>query len=153
MGRMAQNTTPQITYDSIRDDFAFLDTWEDRYRFVMELGRALPPLDDSLRTEANKVRGCASQVWLASRSAGQSPTGVPALHFDGDSDAHLVRGLVAILFALVQDKPADAILKVDPNQAFTELGLGEHLTPQRSNGFASMVARVRADATAALAKA
>ena len=78
---------------------------------------------------------------------------MPALHFDGDSDAHLVRGLVAILFALVQDKPADAILKVDPNQAFTELGLGEHLTPQRSNGFASMVARVRADATAALAKA
>ena len=148
MGAMAQN----MTYDSIRDDFAFLDSWEDRYRFVMELGRALPPLDEALRTDSNKVRGCASQVWLASKISGWTPTGVPMLHFDGESDAHLVRGLVAILFALVQDKPADEILAVDPNAAFTELGLGEHLTPQRSNGFASMVTRIRADARAALTR-
>lgn len=141
------------SYDTIRDDFAMLESWEDRYRYVMELGRALPPLDEALRVEANKVRGCASQVWLASRlepgAAGQQPR----LHFDGDSDAHLVRGLVAVLFALVQGKAPAEIIKLDPHAAFAELGLGEHLTPQRSNGFASMVARVRADATAALARA
>ena len=141
-----------MSYDDIRSNFTFLDSWEDRYRYVMELGRALPALDDGLRTETNKVRGCASQVWLTSRAAGQAPDGAAILHFDGDSDAHLVRGLVAILFALVQDKSAREILHVDPNAAFVELGLGEHLTPQRSNGFASMVARVRADATAALAR-
>ena len=148
MGRMAEHTS----YDSIRDDFSFLDSWEDRYRFVMELGRALPALPDDERTEANKVRGCASQVWLASRVTGNASGGAPVLHFDGDSDAHLVRGLVAILFALVQDRPADEILAIDPHAAFAELGLGEHLTPQRSNGFASMVTRIRADAAAAMAR-
>jgi cysteine desulfuration protein SufE len=139
------------TFDALRDDFALLDSWEDRYRYVMELGRALPPFEDADRTDANKVRGCASQVWLTSRVAGRTPDGTPILHFDGDSDAHLVRGLVAVLFILVQDRAADAILAIDPNAAFVDLGLGEHLTPQRSNGFASMVARVRADASAALA--
>lgn len=137
------------TYDQIRDDFAFLESWEDRYRYVMELGRTLPPLDDGLRNDANKVRGCASQVWLSSRT--ESINGAPHLHFDGDSDAHLVRGLVAILFVLVQDRTPADILAVDPHAAFAELGLGEHLTPQRSNGFASMVARVRADAALAAA--
>jgi cysteine desulfuration protein SufE len=146
-----QPSAPGPSYESIREDFSFLESWEDRYRFVMELGRALPPLSDHARTEANKVRGCASQVWLTSRPAETSSPTNPVLHFDGDSDAHLVRGLVAVLFALVQDKPAREILAIDPHAAFKELGLGEHLTPQRSNGFASMVARVRADATAALA--
>ena len=137
------------TYESVRDDFSFLDSWEDRYRYVIELGRALPPLDESLRTDVNKVRGCASQVWVASRvDTASSP---PRLHFDGDSDAHLVRGLIAILFVLVQDRTAAEILATDPHAAFRELGLGEHLTPQRSNGFASMVARVRSDAAAASA--
>ena len=139
--------TPLPSYDQIRDDFSFMDNWEDRYRYVMELGRALPALDDGLRTDANKVRGCASQVWLASRI--NASDGVSRLHFDGDSDAHLVRGLVAILFILVQDRSPADILAVDAHAAFAELGLGEHLTPQRSNGFASMVARVRADAQAA----
>ena len=135
------------TYDSLRDDFSFLDSWEDRYRYVIELGRALPQLDDGLRTEANRVRGCASQVWVASHVDG---TGAAArLHFDGDSDAHLVRGLIAILFVLVQDRTPAEILAAQPHTAFADLGLGEHLTPQRSNGFASMVARVRADAAAA----
>ncbi len=138
------------TFESIRDDFSLLDSWEDRYRYVMELGRALPPLDDALRTDTNKVRGCASQVWLASQISRRSPGGAPVLHFDGDSDAHLVRGLVAILLVLVQDKTASEVLAADPNAAFVELGLGAHLTPQRSNGFASMVARVRADAKAAI---
>lgn len=141
--------TPLPSYEQISDDFSFLDNWEDRYRYVMELGRTLPPLDAQLRTDQNKVRGCASQVWLASRLIGDQ--GARTLHFDGDSDAHLVRGLVAILFVLVQDRTPAAILAVDPHAAFAELGLGEHLTPQRSNGFASMVARVRADAAAAVA--
>jgi cysteine desulfuration protein SufE len=139
-----------VTIASIRDDFALLDSWEDRYRYVMELGRTLPALDDTQRNDANKVRGCASQVWLASRQTSRAGDGISVLHFDGDSDAHLVRGLVAILLVLVQDKTAAEILAVDPHALFNELGLGEHLTPQRSNGFASMVARVRADATAAL---
>lgn len=134
------------TFDAIRDDFSFLDNWEDRYRYVIELGRALPPMPDDLRIEANKVRGCASQVWLASRIERSGDKS--RLHFDGDSDAHLVRGLVAILLVLVQDKTPAEILAVDPRAAFVELGLGEHLTPQRSNGFASMAARVRADAQA-----
>ena len=147
--RQMEAMAPLPTYDQIRDDFAFLESWEDRYRYVMELGRALPPLDDGLRNDANKVRGCASQVWLSSRT--ERTNGTPHLHFDGDSDAHLVRGLVAILFVLVQDRTPAEILAVDPHAAFAELGLGEHLTPQRSNGFASMVARVRADATLAAA--
>ena len=150
---MADQTSAQTTYETIRDDFAMLDSWEDRYRYVMELGRALPPLDEALRTDANKVRGCASQVWLASRPEGGAAGEPKHLHFDGDSDAHLVRGLIAILFVLVQDRAPSEILKIDPHAAFAELGLGEHLTPQRSNGFASMVARVRTDASAALAQA
>jgi cysteine desulfuration protein SufE len=117
---------------------------------VIELGRGLQPMDPVHRVDANKVRGCASQVWLSSR-LGRDVAHAPTLHFEGDSDAILVRGLVAILLILVQDRDAASILALDANAAFVELGLGEHLTPQRSNGFASMVARVRADAAAALA--
>ncbi len=130
--------------ETIRADFAVLDDWEDRYRYVIELGRALPPFPDTQRTEANKVRGCASQVWLSTQSAGRGPA-IP-LQIDGDSDAHIVRGLVAILLAIYRGKSAAEILTSDAGAVFTELGLSEHLTPQRSNGFASMVARIRADA-------
>jgi cysteine desulfuration protein SufE len=137
------------TLEDIRDDFAVLDEWEDRYRYVIELGRTLAPLADDLRTDANKVRGCASQVWLATRIEDRS-TGAPVLSFVADSDAHIVRGLIAILFAVYNDKPADEILANDADNVFTELGLKEHLTPQRSNGLASMVARIRADAATAL---
>jgi cysteine desulfuration protein SufE len=133
----------------IRDDFALLDDWEDRYRYVIELGRQLPELPEAMRTEANKVRGCASRVWIATRI--DDDNGVRRLHFVGDSDAHIVRGLIAILFALYQDATPDDILKLDPQSVFTEFGLAEHLTQQRSNGLASMVARIRADATAAAA--
>jgi cysteine desulfuration protein SufE len=136
------------TLDTIRADFALLDDWEDRSRYVIELGRALPPLPDALRTDANKVRGCASQVWLASKvHASRQGTG-PVLEFQGDSDAHIVRGLIAILFALFQEKTPEAILSADAQAAFAELGLKEHLTPQRSNGFFSMVERIRSDARA-----
>jgi cysteine desulfuration protein SufE len=137
-----------MTLDAIRSDFALLDDWEDRYRYVIELGRALPPLPEALRTDANKVRGCASQVWLASATAAGGERAPPVLSFQGDSDAHIVRGLIAILFALYQGKTAEEILRLDARALFAELGLQDHLTPQRSNGFFSMVERIRNDARA-----
>jgi cysteine desulfuration protein SufE len=130
----------------IRSDFDVLEDWEDRYRYVIELGRSLPPLPEELRTEANKVRGCASQVWLATHV--ETHDGTPRLTFEADSDAHIVRGLVAILLAIYDHRSADEILQTDADQIFAELGFKEHLTPQRSNGLASMVARIRADALA-----
>ena len=137
-----------MSIDAIRSDFSLLDDWEDRYRYVIELGRALPPLPEALRTEANKVRGCASQVWLASEVRPTAPGKAPALALQGDSDAHIVRGLIAILFALYEGRTAAEILRTDARGLFRELGLGEHLTQQRSNGFFSMVERIRADAEA-----
>jgi cysteine desulfuration protein SufE len=137
----------RMTLDAIRSDFALLDDWEDRYRYVIELGRALPPLPEALRTEANKVRGCASQVWLSSSVRRDSPASAPLLEFQGDSDAHIVRGLIAILFAIYSGT-ADDVLGTDAQAIFAELGLKEHVTPQRSNGFAAMVERIRSDARA-----
>jgi cysteine desulfuration protein SufE len=137
-----------MTIDSIRSDFALLDDWEDRYRYVIELGKGLAPLPEALRTEANKVRGCASQVWLASAARRPAPGAPPVLELQGDSDAHIVRGLIAILFAMYRDKTAPEILGTDARAIFASLGLGEHLTPQRSNGFFSMVERIRSDARA-----
>jgi cysteine desulfuration protein SufE len=145
-----------MSIETIRADFALLDEWEDRYRYLIELGRALEPLPEALRTETNKVRGCASQVWLASAAhsangAGHGPDAV--LDLKGDSDAHIVRGLIAVLFALFDGKTAEEILRTDARAVFADLGLKEHLTPQRSNGFFSMVERIRADAQALAAKA
>jgi cysteine desulfuration protein SufE len=137
--------------DDIIENFSLLDEWDDRYRYVIELGRGLSPLPDSDRTEANKVQGCVSQVWLATTV--HRVDGRPVLIFAGDSDAHIVRGLVAILLALQSGRTADDILAQDPIALFERLGLREHLTPQRSNGFRSMVARIRADAQAVLAEA
>jgi cysteine desulfuration protein SufE len=137
-----------MTIEAIRSDFALLDDWEDRYRYVIELGKALPPLPDDLRTDANKVRGCASQVWLATHLA-EGPAG-KTFDLKGDSDALIVRGLVAILFALYQGASPQQALAIDAQGEFAKLGLKEHLTPQRSNGFASMVDRIRRDAQAAL---
>jgi cysteine desulfuration protein SufE len=140
-----------MTITEIVDNFELLDEWDDRYRYLIELGRNLPPLPEDERTEANKVQGCASQVWLFThidRKAGE-----PVLTFDADSDAHIVRGLIAILLALTSGKPAQAILDTDALALFDRLGLREHLTPQRSNGLRSMVERVRRDAQAALAAA
>lgn len=133
-----------MTLDDLKSDFDLLDSWEDRYRYVIELGRALPPLDEVQRNDANKVRGCASQVWLASKLVRDG--GIARLHLDGASDAHIVQGLIAVLFSIYQDKPLAEIPSYDAQAAFAELGLKEHLTPQRSNGLASMVERIRADA-------
>lgn len=137
-------------FDDIRDDFALLDEWEDRYRYLIELGRGLDALPEADRTDANKVRGCASQVWLATHVERHADG--PRLAIRGDSDAHIVRGLIAVLLSLVNGRKAEEILAIDAHKAFTELGLAEHLTPQRSNGFAAMVGRVRSDAEAALAQ-
>ena len=138
------------TLDEIVDNFSLLEDWDDRYRYVIELGRALSPLAEHDRTEANKVQGCASQVWLAT-TVHPNGQGGPMLTFSGDSDAHIVRGLIAILFAMFSGKQARAILSTDAIAVFERLGLREHLTPQRSNGFRSMVERIRADARASLA--
>ncbi len=136
--------------DEIIENFELLDEWDDRYRYLIELGRALPPLPDGARIDANKVQGCASQVWL-STAIKPNGSGGPVLTFEGDSDAHIVRGLIAVLFALYSDKSAKEILEADAIALFQKLGLREHLTPQRSNGFRSMVERIRRDANAALA--
>jgi cysteine desulfuration protein SufE len=135
--------------DEIIDNFCLLDEWDDRYRYVIELGRALPPLPDAAHTEENKVRGCASQVWLLTHIQPDGAAG-PTLSFEGDSDAHIVRGLIAILLALVSGKSAREILAIDPLDVFDKLGLRENLTPQRSNGLRSMVERIKRDAQAAL---
>ena len=137
------------TIDEIIDNFSLLDDWDDRYRYVIELGRALTPLPEAERTDANKVQGCASQVWLGTHVQRDGAAG-PVLTFDGDSDAHIVRGLIAILFAIYSGKHASDILSTDAVTIFEKLGLREHLTPQRSNGFRSMVERIKSDARRAL---
>ena len=136
--------------DEIIDNFSLLDEWDDRYRYLIELGRALPPLAAEAHNDANKVRGCASQVWLDTRVR-PNGAGGPVLTFVGDSDAHIVRGLIAILFALYSGKSAKDILATDAVALFEKMGLREHLTPQRSNGFRAMVDRIHSDARAALA--
>jgi cysteine desulfuration protein SufE len=140
-----------MSINEIIENFALLDEWDDRYRYIIELGRTLPELPERARVEANKVQGCASQVWMETSLRPNGKAG-PVLSFVGDSDAHIVRGLIAILFALYSGKPAKDILSIDAIALFDRIGLREHLTPQRSNGFRSMVERIRSDANAALAK-
>lgn len=139
--------------DDIRSDFELLDDWEDRYSYIIELGRSLEPLSEDARTGENKVQGCVSQVWLATRTETCGAGDGPRLSFTGDSDAHIVRGLIAILFAIYSGRTAAEILATDARAVFEELGLGEHLTPQRSNGFVSMVNRIQRDAKATLQQA
>jgi cysteine desulfuration protein SufE len=136
----------------IIDNFALLDDWDDRYRYLIELGRQLPPLASTAYNDANKVQGCASQVWLDT-DVRPNGTGGPILTFAGDSDAHIVRGLIAVLFAMFSGKHAKDILATDALALFDRMGLREHLTPQRSNGFRSMVERIRSEAQGALAAA
>lgn len=129
--------------DKILDNFAFLDDWEDRYRYVIELGKALPDLSEEKKSAANKVQGCASQVWLVSHSDGASD---PILTFEGDSDAHIVRGLVAIVLAVYSGKHASEIAGLDAIEVFGKIGLVEHLSAQRANGLRSMINRIRGEA-------
>jgi len=139
-----------MTFAELKENFELIDDWEDRYRYVIELGRALPDLPDAQKTDSNKVRGCVSQVWLVTTLIPQGAGKPPLMHIVGDSDAHIVRGLVAILLAIYQDKPIDMIAAHDALADFAALGLKDHLTPQRSNGLASMVACIRAEAQDAM---
>jgi len=139
-----------MTIDEITENFSLLDDWDDRYRYVIELGRNLPSFPEEARTETNKVQGCASQVWLTTRAQPDGARG-PVMTFLADSDAHIVRGLIAILLALYSGKPARDILSIDALTVFDRLGLRENLTPQRSNGLRSMIERVRTEANASLA--
>ena len=134
------------TLDDLAAEFDLLGDWEERYRYVIDLGRELAPLGETERSEANKVRGCASQVWLVTQPR---PDG--ALSFRGDSDAHIVRGLIAILLRLYAGRTPAEILAFDAKAAFGRLGLSGALSAQRSNGLASMVARIRRDAELAAA--
>ena len=140
---------PMTTIDDIKDNFELLEDWDDRYRYVIELGRTLEPLPEAEHNAETKVNGCTSQVWL-SRQVARSDTGEPVLTYLGDSDAHIVRGLMAILLTLMSDRTAKDILATDAIQVFDELGFKEHLTPQRSNGLRSMVGRIKDDARKAL---
>jgi cysteine desulfuration protein SufE len=141
-----------MTIDDIRENFELLDDWDDRYRYVIELGRTLEPMPEAEHSAANKVQGCVSQVWL-SRHVGRSEAGEVVLKYRGDSDAHIVRGLVAILLTLYSGRTAQQILATDAIAVFDEFGFREHLTPQRSNGLRAMVERIRADARETLATA
>jgi cysteine desulfuration protein SufE len=129
--------------EELSQEFDLLGDWEERYRYVIDLGRELAPLTDAERNEANKVRGCASQVWLVTE-----PKADGTVTFRGDSDAHIVRGLIAVLLRLFSGKPAAAIRGFDIKAAFEKLGLSGHLSAQRSNGLASMATRIRRDAEA-----
>lgn len=133
--------------DQIREDFAFLDEWEDKYRYVIELGEALPPFPEEARDEAHRVNGCVSRVWLLPETGNGAD---PVIELQGDSDAHIVRGLVAIMLALYSGRKASEIVAIDAEATMAALGLDEHLTPQRANGLRSMVKRIKAEAQTAL---
>jgi cysteine desulfuration protein SufE len=133
------------TLDDILADFDLIEEWDERYRYLIELGRELEPLDEAAKSDANKVRGCASQVWIQTLN---QPDG--ALVFKGDSDAHIVKGLVRLTLAVYSGKRPETIIETDAGSVFEKLGLSQHLTPQRSNGVRAMVERIKADARRAL---
>ena len=137
--------------DDIIANFELLDEWDDRYRYVIELGRTLDPMPEAEHSAANKVNGCVSQVWL--QKLVDRSKGAPVLKYRGDSDAHIVRGLVAIVLSLYSGRTPREILDTDAIAVFNEFGFGDHLTPQRSNGLRSMVERIKTDAREALAEA
>ena len=141
-----------MSIDEIRDNFALLEDWDDRYRYVIELGRTLKPMPEAEHSAANKVQGCVSQVWLSKR-VDRNGGDEPVLNYLGDSDAHIVRGLIAILLTLYSGQTPRGILAADATAIFDEFGFREHLTPQRSNGLRSMIERIRKDAREALAAA
>lgn len=133
--------------DEIIENFQFLDDWDDRYKYLIELGSALPEFPEEKQTAENKVQGCVSQVWVTSEKlSGEDPI----LSFHGGSDAHIVSGLVAITFAIFSGKRASEILKTDEKKIFDSIDLSEHITPQRSNGLRSLVERIRLHAQQAL---
>jgi len=149
---MVTDGAAQVTtsFEDVKADFGFLEDWEDRYRYIIELGRDMPPLDPALKTEGARVHGCASQVWLIPHIEGSGPQA--RLSFQGDSDAMIVRGLIALLRILINGRTAAEIATLDAVGALSELGLEQHLSAQRSNGLRAMVARIRELAAAAAAQ-
>ncbi|NDA47295.1 MAG: SufE family protein [Alphaproteobacteria bacterium] len=135
--------------DELIENFSLIEDWEERYRYVIELGKELEPLPEAAHNESNKVRGCASQVWVETNVQAR-PGQAPVLSFRGDSDAHIVKGLVLIVLAYYSGRGADEILQRNALDLFEQLGLSAHLTPQRSNGVHAMIERIRADARTAL---
>lgn len=132
--------TPELSFEELKENFALFDDWEDRYRYLIDLGRKLPPFPDVLKTEANKVRGCMSQVWMVPGH----PAGDPArFAFAADSDAHIVKGLIAVLGTLFSGKSPEEITRTDTEAAFHALGLDQHLSPSRRNGLVSMVEKIK----------
>ncbi len=133
---------PENICDMI-SDFEFLDNWEDRYVHVIDMGKSLPPLELAFKTDATKVKGCVSQVWLVSEKKGNTD---PVLTFRGDSDAHIVKGLVAVVLEIFSGRKASEILALDAKSILEKLKLAEHLSPQRSNGLQAMIGRIKAEA-------
>jgi len=137
-----------MTLDDLRETFELLDDWEDRYKFIIDLGRKLEPMPETDMIEENRVRGCMSQVWLTVETRPEDP---PRLHFRANSDAHIVKGLIAVLMVLFNDRTAKEILSVDAEATLADLGLDQHISPNRRNGVASMIQRIKAEATNAAA--
>ncbi len=149
MNNKAMEELNMATLDDIIDDFEFIDDWEERYRYVIDLGKKLPPLANEEMNAENKVQGCVSQVWLISEPD-MSDAGNPIMHFRGASDAHIVSGLVAIMLIAFSGVSAKKVATVNENEVFEKLGLVEHLTPQRANGLRAMAARIKQHANDAL---
>jgi cysteine desulfuration protein SufE len=135
--------------EELIEGFEFLESWDDRFRYIIDLGRKLPPMDSAMKNDETKVDGCTSQVWMVASAEG-SP---PRLTFLADSDAHIVRGLIAILLTLYEDRPAQEILDLDAASTIARLDLAQHLSPNRANGLFAMIGRIRAFAAEALADA
>lgn len=133
------------TLDDVFETFALLDEWTERYGFLIELGEELPPMDDALKVKTHKVKGCLSQVWMVSRREAEE------MHFIADSDAHIVRGLVALVLLMFNGKRPEEVVALDPKPTLARLGLDKHLSPGRNNGLHAMIARMKTLASASLA--
>lgn len=133
-----------MSIDELVENFELLDDWEDRYKYIIDLGRKLPPMPDAEMVEENKVRGCMSQVWMTSRTEGEPPV----MHFNADSDAFIVKGLIAVLMLIYDGRPAEDVADTDAVEILSRIGLDKHLSPNRRNGLVSMVERIRSDAQA-----
>ena len=141
------DTSNDARVEDLIDNFSFLDDWEDRFRYLIDLGRKLAPMDEALKTEETKVRGCTSQVWIVDEVKPGEGGSAPTLHFIADSDAHIVKGLIAVLLEIYDGRTPGEILAVDIKGAIGKLGFEQHLSPNRANGLYSMVERIRALAT------
>ncbi len=137
---LAPMIVPAMSFEELKENFALFDDWEDRYRYLIDLGRKLPDFPDALKTDANKVRGCMSQVWMV---PGHPDGDLTRFAFAADSDAHIVKGLIAVLGTLFSGKSPEEITRIDTEAAFTAIGLDQHLSPSRRNGLVSMVEKIK----------